>query len=145
MRAAARVLEVREGRARLECESATAACSACQGGRGCALRWLARPGAPSLEVPVRTGDGTSFQAGDRVTLVMSDGEMLRAVALAYLPPLAGLLGGPLLATRGLGGGEGAALLAAVAGLGIGWAVGRAWLRRTPPGYSVHRAVDDHDH
>ena len=55
-----------------------------------------------------------------------------ATFAAYLPPLAGILAGPLLATHLAAGDELAAVVAAGIGLLLGWVVSRAWLRRTPP-------------
>ena len=63
MRTAARVHDVRAGRARLACEAA-AGCTTCRAGRGCALRWLSRPGEPLLEVPERRPDGGRLAPGE---------------------------------------------------------------------------------
>lgn len=137
MRTAARVRDVRAGRAWLACE-AEAGCPACGGGRGCALRWLSRPGEPLLEVPERRADGGRLAPGETVTIEVPEGELLRAAARAYLPPLGGLLAGPLLATSAAGD-DLAAMLAAVAGLAAGWVLARGWLRRSPPRYRLARA------
>ena len=51
MRTSARVRDVRDGRAWLACETAASACDACNGGCGCALRWLARAEGAVFEVP----------------------------------------------------------------------------------------------
>jgi positive regulator of sigma E activity len=68
--------------------------------------------------------------------------LLRAAALAYLPPLLGLLAGAL-AARGLAGaGEGAALGAALAGATAGWWLSRGLARRNPPRFSVSLAAGD---
>jgi positive regulator of sigma E activity len=134
MRAAARVQDVRGDRAQLVCEAAPA-CAGCAGGRGCALRWLSGPGRPELEVPARGADGRRLLRGSCVAVEVADGELLRAAARAYLPPLAGLLGGPAAVVAGAGG-ELAALAAAVAGLVAGGSVARALLRRRPPRFTV---------
>lgn len=137
MKTTARVHEVREGRAWLACAAAQSACAACSGGRGCALRWLARADGAMLQVPAQRAGGPPLVPGDGVTLEVSDGELLRAALLAYLPPLAGLLAGAGMARAWLPGGEVTSLLAALAGLAAGWGASRAWLRRAPPSYQLH--------
>lgn len=92
-----------------------------------------------LEVPEQGADGTRLVPGAAVDLEVDDGELLRAALLAYLPPLAGLLGGPALATYLAAAGEAAAVAAATAGLAAGWAASRAWLRRAPPRYRIRLA------
>jgi len=77
--------------------------------------------------------------GDGVILEVEDGELLRAAALAYLPPLAGLLVVPLVVAPLLPGNEPAVLAAAVLGLAGGWVAARAWLRRAPPRYRLRVA------
>jgi len=137
MRATARVLDVRDGRALLSCDVEAAACDGCRSGRGCALRWLARSAGARLEVPDTSADGRRLVADDGVALEVSDGELLRATALAYVPPLAGLLAGPLLERAVSAGGDGvSAVIAAAVGLALGWGASRAWLRRSPPRYEL---------
>ena len=79
--------------------------------------------------------------GARVTVEVEDGVLLGAAARTYLPPLAGLLAGPLLADRVAGGGELPLLLSALGGVLLGWAVARAWLRRSPPRIAVRPAEE----
>jgi sigma-E factor negative regulatory protein RseC len=136
MRTTARVRDVRDGRAWLACETAASACDACHGGRGCALRWLARAEGAMLEVPAEAADGRRLATGDGILVEVSEGELLRAALLAYLPPLAGLLAGAGSATVLAPGGQATAVLASLAGLVAGWAVSRAWLRRSPPRYRL---------
>ncbi len=136
MKAAARVREVNGNRARLECDSATFACAACADRGGCALKRLAGGHEPRLEVPARAIDGVLLVPGSRVTVEVDEGELLGAALRAYLPPLVGLLAGALLARAVAGGGEGLVLFCAAAGLLLGWAVSRAWLRRSPPRVAV---------
>jgi len=136
MRTTARVRDVRDGRAWLACEAAASTCHACSGGRGCALRWLARADGAVLEVPAEAADGRRLATGDGILLEVSDGELLRAAMLAYLPPLAGLLLGAGGATVLAPGMQATAMLASLAGLVAGWAVSRAWLRRSPPRYRL---------
>ena len=132
MKTVARVQEVREGSAHLVCETRTAACDACSGGRGCALRWLSGPGGAVLEVPAQDGGGRRLGAGDDVIVEVIDGELLRAAAIAYLPPLAGLLAGAVAGHLLRSEAEVAAPLLAVTGLACGWVLSRTWLRRRPP-------------
>jgi positive regulator of sigma E activity len=123
----------------LECEAAAEACGACAGRRGCALRWLARPGSPVFEVVDPAPGGRALSPGDCVILEVEDGELLRAAALAYVPPLAGLLAVPLVVAPLLPGNEPAVLAGAVLGLAAGWGAARAWLRRAPPRYRLRVA------
>lgn len=136
MQARARVQAVEPGRVRLECESPAEACSACAGRGRCALRWLAGPGNPQLDVAHPAPEGVPLHPGDGVIIEVDDGELLRAAALAYLPPLAGLLAGPVAAAALAPGSELAALACAVLGLMAGWGASRAWLRRSPPRYRL---------
>jgi len=136
MRTTARVRDVRDGRAWLACEAAASTCDACNGGRGCALRWLARAEGAVLEVPAEAADRRRLATGDGILVEVSDGELLRAALLAYLPPLAGLLAGAGFATVLAPGGQAIAMLASLAGLVAGWSVSRAWLRRSPPRYRL---------
>jgi len=89
-----------------------------------------------LEVPAEAADGRRLATGDGILLEVSDGELLRAAMLAYLPPLAGLLAGAGGATVLAPGMQATAMLASLAGLVAGWAVSRAWLRRSPPRYRL---------
>lgn len=139
MQARARVQSVLAGRVRLECESPAQACGACTGSRGCALRWLAGPGNPQLDVAHPVPEGAPLHPGDGVVIEVEDGELLRAAALAYVPPLAGLLAGPVAMVALMPGSELAALAGAVAGLAAGWGTSRAWLRRSPPRYQLRIA------
>ena len=139
MRTAAQVQQVRQGRVVLACDSLPAACDACGRARRCALRRLAQQGEVSLEVPQPDGQGAQVVPGTAVVVEVADRELLRAAALAYLPPLAGLLAGPTLVTSLAGGDEPATVVAAVVGLALGAVVSRAWLRRSPPRVELHVA------
>jgi positive regulator of sigma E activity len=97
-----------------------------------------------LEVPALAAGGARLVPGARVTVEVEDDELLGAAARTYLPPLVGLLAGPLLAHRVAGGGELPLLLAALGGVLLGWAVARAWLRRSPPRIAV-RPVEEPVH
>jgi len=135
MRTVARVLDVRDERARLACDEQSS-CQACRGGRGCALRWFGSSDRASLEVPSASRDGSALIPGQSVTIEVPDGELLRSAAKVYLLPLAGLLAGPAL-VRWIGAGsESAALIAAITGVVLGWALARGWVRRSPPSFTV---------
>jgi len=142
MQARARVREVEPGRVRLECESSAEVCGACAGRGRCALRWLAGPANPMLEVAHPTPDSMPLSSGDGVIIEVDDGELLRAAALAYVPPLVGLLAGAVATMALLPGSEPAALAGAVLGLLAGWSAARAWLRRSPPRYRLRAAEAD---
>ena len=103
------------------------------------MRWLAGPGQTTLEVEHTTPPALPLRPGDGVIIDVDDGELLRAAALAYLPPLAGLLGGPVVAALLWPGSELLALAGALAGLAAGWGAARAWLRRSPPRYRLRPA------
>jgi sigma-E factor negative regulatory protein RseC len=131
----ARVLSVRDGRARIACDD-RAACGACGRGDRCALKWFSGGAGATLEVPARTSDQLLLRPGQAVTITVGDGEVLRAAATVYLPPLTGLLLG---ATAGsaLGvAGEAGTLLMATAGALVGWGFARTWSRNRPPSVSV---------
>jgi sigma-E factor negative regulatory protein RseC len=135
MRATARVIDVQGERARLACDEQPS-CQACRGGRGCALRWLGSANRSNLEVAGVSRDGSPLLAGQSVTIEVSDGELLRSAAKVYLLPLAGLLTGPAV-VRWIGAGsEAAAMIAAVAGVVLGWVLARGWVRRSPPSFIV---------
>jgi sigma-E factor negative regulatory protein RseC len=129
------VVELRDGRVIVECrDHATAACGACASGRGCSWRRISR--SSRLEVPVSRE--VAFAPGDRVELEVNDGRLLGAALRLYLPPLAGLLAGPiLLHLTGQDGGTGPAAAAALGLLG-GFAFARRWTRRAPA-VELHRA------
>lgn len=138
MQATARVVSVAGSRARVTCEE-RASCTACGSGGRCALRWFAPSGRASLEIPARADDRVPLQPGDTVVLSIGDGELLRAAALAYVPPLVGLLVGAI-AARGLAdAGEGVALAVGLSGAIAGWWLARALARRNPPRFGVSLA------
>jgi positive regulator of sigma E activity len=109
--------------------SAAAACAACAAGRGCGAR--ARSGESRLTLDVPAGRPLPA-VGDLIELEAPAVDLLGAAAWLYLPPLAGLLAGPLL-LRALGLGDGLlVLLAAAAGLVAGMLVARTALRERCP-------------
>jgi positive regulator of sigma E activity len=142
VKTAARVLEVNGERARLACDSVAAVCPACAGRGRCALQRFAGGRESRLEITTHTRDGVLLVPGSRVWVEVADGALVVAAARACLPPLLGLLAVPLLVNAtAVGGGEGVLLLGAVAGLLLGWAAARAWLRRSPPKFAVRMAED----
>ena len=127
-RVAGTVVEVRDGLALVECRTAAAACPACGSGHGCTWRRIA--GSRRLELPLPP-DEPALRAGDPVDLAIDDAQLFGAALRLYLPPLAGLLGGPL-AVRVAGADQGLVpLVAAALGLAAGLWVARRWTRRVP--------------
>lgn len=117
------VVEVRDGRAFVECRAERAGCSLCQGGRGCS--WQRIVGSRYLAVAAEQPEGT-LRRGDPVTLAVDDAHLLAAAARMYLPPLVGLLLAPaLLRATPFDHGAGS-LLAAVVGLAAGLMLARRW-------------------
>lgn len=141
MDARARVLRIHDGRATLACDEATG-CGACGSARGCGLRGFGSHGRRRLDVPAQRDGSAPLEAGESVALSVADGDLLRIAARLYLPPLAGLLGGPVLAHYAVGqGGDGMAAAGAVCGLAAGWLVARAWAKTAPPEVLVRRLDD----
>lgn len=136
------MLEVNGERARLACDSSVAVCPACAGRGGCALQRLAGGRESRLEISTHAVNGVLLVPGSRVWVEVDDGALVGAAARACLPPLAGLLAVPLLVhASDAGGGEAVLLLGAVAGLLLGWAAARTWLRRSPPRFAVRMAEE----
>jgi positive regulator of sigma E activity len=94
-----------------------------------------------VAVPDRTSDGLPLLPGASVILELDDGELLSSIRRAFLPPLAGLIAGPLLARSVLSADETGALVAAVAGLLAGWAAARALLERRPARVAVRLSAE----
>jgi positive regulator of sigma E activity len=141
MKTEARVLEVTDERARLGCDAVAGTCAACRG--GCTLRRLAPGGTARLEVPRLDACGLPLVPGMRVTVEVADRDLAGAALRAALPPLAGVLGVPLLMRSlggGAGGGDAVEAVSALFGLLAGWTGARLWLRRAPPRVAV-RADD----
>jgi sigma-E factor negative regulatory protein RseC len=139
METRARVLTVRDGRARIACDD-RAACGACGRSGRCALKWFSGGAGATLEVPARTRAEVLLVPGQAVTIAVGDGEVLRAAATVYLPPLTGLLLGAAAGSAlGVAGEAGTLLMAAVGGL-AGWGVARTLSRRRPPSVSIE-AID----
>jgi positive regulator of sigma E activity len=137
MEAVARVLAVGGGRAQLACQ-AEAACGACGSGRGCGLRLLGRRRDTVLDVPDRSDIDEPLAAGQLVTITVSDADVLRVAALAYLPTLIGLLAGALLGGSLSGAGDGATGLGGLVGGVAGWSAARWMARGNQPGVGIRR-------
>ena len=133
-RVAGTVVEVRDGRAWIECHTEPAGCGACATGHGCA--WRSRAWAQRLAVPGLL-DGRPLETGEPVELETDEAQLLAAALRLDLPPLCGLIAGPAL-VRGLAWEPGAVpLLAAAVGLLAGSVVARAWTRYGPA-IALHR-------
>jgi positive regulator of sigma E activity len=133
-RLAGTVVEVRDGRAWVECRAEATSCGACAAGRGCS--WRSPVGPRRLEVAARL-DGRGLETGEAVEVEVDEPALFAAALRLYLPPLAGLIAGPAL-LRGVGGDAAAwPALAAVAGLALGCFVARRWTR-SAPAVALHR-------
>ena len=122
------VVELRDSRAWVACQAVASACGACSAGRGCG--WGRRGRSSRLEIPAQL-DGQPLELGTVLELEADEGPLLAAAARLYLPPLLGLLLGPVL-LRGLGLDAGPApVAAALVGLLAGGLIARAWTRRVP--------------
>jgi sigma-E factor negative regulatory protein RseC len=100
------------------------------------MKWFSGGTGATLEIPARINDQSMLTPGQAVTIAVGDGEVLRAAATVYLPPLAGLLLGATAGSAlGVAGEVGALLMASVGGI-AGWAVARAWSRSRPPSVTV---------
>ena len=117
------VVDVREGRATIRCESQPAGCHACAAGRGCGSLRAVTPGLLEADAEL---DGRPLEPGERVCLEAEPRDLLAAACRLYLPALAGLILGPAI-VRALGQGDGPlSLLAAVLGLAAGLLLARRW-------------------
>jgi positive regulator of sigma E activity len=117
-----RVKEVHGEWARLVCEQ-TGQCELCGSARGCGLTLMGAAGERYLTVPRRPDRTQTLIAGDRVLVSVASGAIIRAAALIYLLPVAGLLAGAATAQM-LGMGDGVSLLAALVGALAGVGYGR---------------------
>lgn len=110
------------GRERVTVSVAAAACPRCAAGRGCGAGLLGPR--PPTELPVKAAPGVALKPGDSVRLELVPARLLRAAWLAYGLPLAGLVGGALLAAYLVPGAEPMAVLASAGGLVTGALLGR---------------------
>lgn len=84
-------------------------------------------GERSAEIEV-TCSGPVPRAGERVVLEMHEATLLRAAALAYLAPLAGLVAGAV-GGAALLGGDAAAMAGGLLGTGMAWLTASRHARR----------------
>lgn len=96
---------------------------ACGGCRACALRIVCKGGETNrMDISVPAPPGRVYTPGDEVRVAYRGANAAVAAAVMFLPPLAGLSAGGLLAN---GRGDAALLLGCLAGLAAG--VGLSWL------------------
>lgn len=107
----------------------TAVCHRCAAGKGCGagiFQSAEKPRHMQIEIP----DGMSVRQGDSIDLQIGAGYLLRAALLAYgLPLITTLVTLLLLQTSGFGTRDAIGIVAALAGLSGGLAIGRVFLRR----------------
>ncbi|WP_024327140.1 SoxR reducing system RseC family protein [Thioalkalivibrio sp. AKL19] len=122
-------VEGHAARVRIERQSTCGSCSARTGcGSGVLSEVLGRKA-----VEVSIGHPGTLQPGDTVTLGIRDQALVSGALAMYLLPLAGLVAAPaLLMLLAPGLGEGAHLLAGLAGFTAGLFGVRVWLRRRAP-------------
>ena len=102
--------------------SGTALCGKCSGATGCGTRTLANLLGNRI-APLRVENNLNASVGDQVEIGIEQATMLKLSALSYLVPLAGLLfGGVIASMAGLS--ESLAFISGIAGLAIGFAIGR---------------------
>lgn len=108
-------------------QSACAACSAKKGcGQGAMSDWMS---GGSVELSVVNPAGLKPNVGQSVVVGLEEGSLIKASVLIYLLPLVSLVVLALIA-RGLGAGEGVQVLAAIAGLFVGF-FGVRWYSTRP--------------
>jgi sigma-E factor negative regulatory protein RseC len=125
MKAHARVIAVDGDHVLLQASAATG-CGACAMQRGCATSRLGRLLQPHAAT-WRIANPLRAQVGDEVTLGLPDDALLAAAAMAYLPPLAGLVAGALIAA-GLSTSPSWPAAGALLGMAAGVALTRLLLR-----------------
>lgn len=94
---------------------------------GCGAAVLAQIFSRNPRGPMRVGNPIQARIGERVIVGVEEGMLVRSTLLAYLLPLALLLGGALAGRAG--GGDGLAAVGALLGLAIGWGLARLLGRR----------------
>ncbi len=122
----ARVVATEPGYALVEA-APSGGCSACGVQGGCGVSKLGKL-LPQRARLLRVANELAARAGDEVTLGVADDALLSSALAAYLPPLAGLLAGALIAAA-LGSGDLWPMLGAAGGLLPGLAASRALSRR----------------
>lgn len=96
------------------------ACGNCQARAGCGQSLLARWAEKNayLRVPLDNGDPASFAVDDQLTLGIPDDVVVKSSLLIYLLPIMLLLAGAIVGEQ-VGGSEGASIVGAFLGLGVG--------------------------
>tara|TARA_R110002096_G_scaffold163266_1_gene330668 strand:+ start:14787 stop:15242 length:456 start_codon:yes stop_codon:yes gene_type:complete len=106
---------------------AVAACPRCAEGKGCGAGVVAGPG-KRRRINASVADGLRLQPGDQVSFVLAPEKLLQAAMVVYgYPLLAGVLGALAAYLAGLG--DAGTAVAAILGLGLGFAVARKTLTR----------------
>ena len=110
------------------------ACRRCATGKGCGAGLLTGT-ERERRIDVALPPGMHLEPGDRVSLGIAPGQLLRAAGIAYGIPLIALVGAAgLAALAGRSPGDGPAIAMALAGLAIGVLISRRILAR-------HRACE----
>ena len=117
----ATIIELSTGYALLRVDAVS--CSRCRAGKGCGAGLFASARA-GQELRVSVESSTVLRVGQRVSLALVNGRMIRASLYLYGLPLAGLLLGAVLGGPVLSGGESLAIAASAAGLLGGGLCGR---------------------
>lgn len=120
--ARARVLAAADGRARVRVIDREEGCGRCDEPGGCRsikLAYAIRPARSEFDVP----DEIGVAAGDEVVLRMADGSALRGALAGYGLGAVLMLAGAM-AGLAIGGGDGAAVLGAAAGLTLAFVLNR---------------------
>ena len=120
----ARIAAIADGRMILE--PVSSACTSCGSVKSCGTAKLGKllpSGQRKLVLPLQPGR----RVGEEIELTLPESALLAATAVAYLPPLLGLLAGVVAGGPGAGGPVGAAL-----GLAAGLLAAR-WLSRRMEG------------
>lgn len=115
----ARIVAIEGNMAWLEPDMSTSSCGGCGSAAVCSAKvggqWL--KSARRFPIP----NDFNGRVGELVVVGVYDGALVRASSVAYAIPLCGMIGGGALG-QWLLGSDGGAILSAVAGLLLGWAV-----------------------
>lgn len=130
----ARIIAIADGRMLLE--PVSSACTSCGSVKSCGTAKLSKmlpSGQRKLSLPAEAGR----QVGEEIELTLPESALVAAAAVAYVPPLVGLILGVVAGGAGAGGPVGAAL-----GLALGLLTAR-WLSRSLEGRFDPVPVDRH--
>lgn len=130
----ARVVQTEQSAALVEADFGGGCGSGMCAKGGCGAAVLAQLFSRNPRGPMRVGNPIQASIGERVIVGVEEGMLVRSTLVAYLLPLAMLLGGALVG-RTLGG-DGLAAVGAMLGLAVGWGMarllGRRLLQRAQP-------------